>query len=210
MPDVEKAWIYTARLNGTEVADSGVPFLKILQDSKQFFVRQLLQCGLSMALVFAASARAEDKPAAKKVTESEFVTEAARSGMAEVAINKMAQEKTKDGYIKKFAAMLVKDHTMANEKLMAIAKESDLPLPKALLPEYEKGAKHLEAETTNFDMEYTKHLVERHLKSVELFTAASKDLKNEKLRGFAEMTLPTLKEHWSEAKKLADKHGSKK
>jgi putative membrane protein len=50
-------------------------------------------------------------------------------------------------------------------------------------------------------------MVGSHTKGVDLFTRASKELKNEQLRRFAEKTLPTLKEHLDIAKRLQEQAG---
>lgn len=80
-------------------------------------------------------------------------------------------------------------------------------LPDKSLPEHEKALKHLQSDVKSFDREYIKHMVDGHTKSVELFTRASKECKNEQLRAFAEKTLPTIKEHLEKAKKLHERLG---
>jgi putative membrane protein len=139
----------------------------------------------------------------KALTDNEFVMKAASSGMAEVAIGKLGQEKAKNADVKKFAERVVTDHGKANEELIRIAKDAGITVPDKPSADHEHHVKHFsEGSAKDFDKEFVNHMVGSHTKGVELFTKASKELKNEKLRGFAEKTLPTLKEHLEIAKKL--------
>jgi|GEM_PF-3684498 len=139
----------------------------------------------------------------KALTDNEFVTKAASSGLAEVAIGKLGQEKAKNADVKKFAERVVTDHSKANEELIRIAKDSGITVPDKPSAEHEQHVKHFsEGAARDFDKDFVNHMVNSHTKGVDLFTKASKELKNEKLRGFAEKTLPTLKEHLEIAKKL--------
>jgi len=148
------------------------------------------------------------REAGKALTDNEFVTKAAGSGMAEVAIGKLGQEKAKNAEVKKFADRVVTDHTKANEELMRVAKEAGINVPDKADADHEGKVKHFRSEADkNFDKEFVNHMVGSHTKGVDLFTRASKELKNEQLRRFAEKTLPTLKEHLDIAKRLQEQAG---
>jgi putative membrane protein len=139
----------------------------------------------------------------KALTDNEFVMKAASSGMAEVAIAKIGQEKAKNANVKKFADRVVTDHTKANEELMRIAKDAGITVPDKPDAKREEMVKHFQSGSiSDFDKDFIHHMVESHTKGVELFTKASKELKNEQLRSFAEKTLPTLMDHLSLAKRL--------
>src|SRR5689334_23058217 len=61
--------------------------------------------------------------------DAKFATDAANGGMAEVAVAKVAEQKAISPKVKAFAHMMVKDHSKANEELMAIAKTKNITLP---------------------------------------------------------------------------------
>jgi len=143
----------------------------------------------------------------KGLTDNEFVMKVAASGKAEVAIGKIGQEKGKNADVKRFADRVVKDHTKANEELMAAAKDAGISVSEKPADQDEHVKQFRDASEKNFDKEFADHMVQSHTKGVELFTKASKELKNEKLRSFAEKTLPTLKEHLQIAKDLQAKFG---
>ena len=153
----------------------------------------------------ASTERTDDKAkeAGKALTDNEFVMKVASGGMAEVAIAKIAQEKAKDPEVKKFADRLVADHTKVNQELIRIAKDAGIPVPDKPEAMHEEMVKKFQSGSIgDFDKEFIHHMVGSHTKGVELFTKASKELKNEQLRSFAEKTLPTLKEHLEIAKRL--------
>jgi len=150
-------------------------------------------------LAFGVVATADDKP----ITDDQFVIKAASSGMHEVELGQLAKTNAASPEVKKFGERMVEDHGKANKELMEIAKGANIGVPAKMLDEHQKMVdKFKKLRGAEFDREYTKHAVESHEKSVELFTNASKNLKDAKLRAFAGKTLPTVKEHLEHAKKL--------
>jgi putative membrane protein len=67
--------------------------------------------------------------------------------MAEVALGKLASEKAVNPQVKEFGAMMITDHTKANEELMAIAKTKNITLPTAPDADHQKMAADLAAKT---------------------------------------------------------------
>src|SRR5689334_23280381 len=59
-----------------------------------------------------------------------FVEEAAQAGLLEVQASKLAEQKARRGDVKELARHLVEDHTMANDKLKAIAARKGITLAK--------------------------------------------------------------------------------
>jgi putative membrane protein len=136
------------------------------------------------------------------------VTKAANSGMAEVAIGKLAQEKAKNSDVKKLADRVVTDHTKANEELMRLARDTGINVSDRPDADHDSKVKHFRSESDkDFDREFIKHMVDSHTKGVDLFTRASSELRNEQLRSFAGKTLPTIKEHLEMAKRLQGQVG---
>ena len=165
---------------------------------------------LAAVVALTGTGRADDttKAEGKGLTDAQFVTKAASAGMAEVAMGKLGQEQGKSEDVKKFAARMVTDHTKANQELMQIVMDLKMEAPEKPLPEHEKHLKDLTAgKAADFDKEYMHHMVMSHEEAVKLFTQASKELRNEKLRAFAEKTLPTVKEHLQMAKEIHEKVG---
>ena len=58
-----------------------------------------------------------------------FITNAIESNIAEINVGKLAQEKGKSDAVKNFGKMLVDDHTAANEKAIAAARDLGVTPP---------------------------------------------------------------------------------
>ncbi|NHA07587.1 DUF4142 domain-containing protein [Mucilaginibacter sp. HC2] len=131
--------------------------------------------------------------------DAKFATDAANGGMAEVAVAKVAEQKAVNPQVKKFAEMMVKDHSKANEELMAIAKTKNITLPAEPSEDKQKELKDLSAKsTTDFDKAYVDAMVDGHKKTISMFEDAAKNCKDADLKAFATNTLPIIKGHLTE------------
>ncbi|QJD96471.1 DUF4142 domain-containing protein [Mucilaginibacter robiniae] len=128
--------------------------------------------------------------------DSKFAVDAANGGMAEVELAKVAQAKATNPQVKSFADMMIKDHTKANDELMALAKTKNITLPTTLGNDEQKVMTDLnQKKGADFDKAYVSDMVDDHKKDVDLFEKASKDSKDADLKAFATKTLPVLKMH---------------
>src|SRR3954465_57215 len=78
---------------------------------------------------------------------SDFSTEAASGGMMEVQLGKLAQQKAQNPRVKKFGAMMVKDHTKANDELKAIATKQNIALPDSMSNDHKQHVDDLGKKT---------------------------------------------------------------
>ncbi|HVK09676.1 MAG TPA: DUF4142 domain-containing protein [Gemmataceae bacterium] len=158
--------------------------------------RQLFAAAAAVCL--ATAVQAEDA-----FNDAEFVKKAASSGMKEVQMGKLGSTMGKSGDVKKFAEMIVTDHTKANTELMAAARAAGVAVPEAPAAEDQKEVDMMkEHKDADFDKHFAEHMVKSHEKGVALFTRASKEAKDPNLKAFAAKTLPTLQMHLDMAKKL--------
>lgn len=138
----------------------------------------------------------------------DFVEDASAKGVAEVEAGKLAQEKGTSADVKAFAAMMVKDHTAANKKLKSIAKQKKLEVSTdaQLLDKAKSMILELRS-AKSFDQAYANNQVKAHEATIEIFEDEIKKGNDAELKGFATMTLPTLKAHLEQAKAFAKRHG---
>lgn len=132
-----------------------------------------------------------------------WVTEAAGGGMMEVALGQTAQQQAASQRVKDFGAMMVRDHTQANDDLKAIANAKNFSLP-ATMPE--KHQKHVDDLTKkqgkDFDKAYMKMMVNDHEEDVKKFEKAASDATDPAIKDFAARTLPVLRMHLDSAKAI--------
>lgn len=137
--------------------------------------------------------------------DTDFAVKAADSGLAEVNASEVAQEKAQNQQVKDFAAMMVQDHTKANEELKSLAAAKNITLPTAPGEDHLENIADLNAYTgADFDKEYMDLMVSDHEKAVSLFEDASENLEDSELRAFASKTLPSLQKHLEQAKTIRD------
>lgn len=150
---------------------------------------------------------AENSPAASTVSEedSKFAVEASSGGMTEVQLGELAQQKASSQQVKDFGAMMVRDHSKANDELKAIAGNKNITLPPAPGEDHMDHIKKLsEKSGKEFDKDYMKLMVKDHEDDIDKFEKCSKDAKDADLKAYAAKTLPTLREHYNAAKKIYD------
>src|SRR5690606_33005282 len=131
--------------------------------------------------------------AGDKADAAEFAVRAAYSGLAEGKASRVAQEKAQAQRVTECAAMMIEDHTKANEELKALASSKNITLPTAPGEPHVKNVADLNSYTgADFDKEYMDLMVDDHQKDVNLFEDAAEDVEDPDLRAFAAKTLPSL------------------
>ncbi|MGP1717076.1 MAG: DUF4142 domain-containing protein [Methylophilus sp.] len=143
---------------------------------------------------------------AKDITSSDkrFLKNAAEAGNYEVEGSQLALKKSKDAEIQKFAKMMTEDHTQAAAKVKALAAQRGVELPKEPSLIQQAKLKYLETrEGSKFDKSYAAGIgVAAHEQAVKLFEDAAEDATDTEIKKFAADTLPVLKKHLEEAKKI--------
>ena len=128
--------------------------------------------------------------------QDNFWSEAAIGGMAEVELGRLASTKAQNSEVKRFAEMMVSDHSKANEELKALAKKKNIILPTALDAEHQSTIQRLQGMSgTEFDRAYVDDMVEDHEADVQAFEKQSTDDSDPDAKAFAAKTLPTLQKH---------------
>ena len=120
-----------------------------------------------------------------------FIKDAAKGGMMEVAMGRVAEKNASDSEVKNFGGRMVKDHSKANEDLKAIAKEENVGWPA------EK-----EAGKWKSDKDYMDAMVRDHEKDLAEFEKEAKDGTDPKVKSFADKTAKTVREHLEMAKEI--------
>lgn len=140
-----------------------------------------------------------------KEDDSEFLVEAASGGMMEVQAGQLASTKAQNARVKAFGAMMVRDHSKANDELKALAASKNITIPTTLGEDHQKHVNDLNEKTgKDFDEAYMSMMVDDHKKDVDKFDDASKDAKDADVKAFAAKTLPVLRAHLDSAKAVHD------
>lgn len=148
------------------------------------------------------SAKAVNKETAPVDKESsDFAVKAADGGMLEVRLGKLAQDKAVNPRVKEFGAMMVRDHSKADDELKAIAAGKNITLPDSVGKDFQEHIRNMEKLSgKDFDKHYMDMMVSDHKDDIKMFEKASRDLTDPELKTFASNILPTLKAHQDSAK----------
>jgi putative membrane protein len=151
-----------------------------------------------LALSLAGVARAQNTPAGKSSSVSEkdktFMKKAAKGGMMEVAMGRLAEQKGQSEDVKSFGKRMVTDHSKANDELKKIAAGKNVKLP-------EKEPKV----SWSSDKVYMDAMVKDHEKDLAEFQEEAKNGSDPDVKKFAEDTAKVVQEHLDLAKQIQSK-----
>jgi putative membrane protein len=164
----------------------------------------LLSLGLGMNAMAASPTAAPATPASTAAgsdaklahADRKFIEDAAKGGMAEVELGKLAQQKASNEQVKQFGERMVQDHSKAGDELKQVASSKGVTPPATL----DKASQHemdklQKLSGAQFDREYMDHMVKDHKKDIKDFQKEAKSGKDADVKNFASSTLPTLQDH---------------
>jgi putative membrane protein len=136
--------------------------------------------------------------------DATFYKKAAEGGIAEAEMGKLAQEISYTQSVKDFGAMMVTDHSAANDKLKAIAERKSIKLPSS--PSVGQMATKTKLEVLSgdtFDKSYIKGMVKDHQGDIEEFQKEATSGQDSDAKAYAATALPTLKRHLKKIESIA-------
>lgn len=143
------------------------------------------------------------------VADQAFVTQAAYGGLGEMALGELAGQKTTNPEVRDLAAMIVDEHTRANEELTALAEAKGMTPPTAPDPGRQAAAVGLGTLSgANFDRQYLQQQLADHEVTIALFESQAEDGSDPDMRAFAEKWLPGIRAHTEMIRTLADQTGA--
>jgi len=138
-------------------------------------------------------------------SDKNFVKDAATGGLMEVELGRYAEQNAVNPRVKNYGAMMVRDHTKANEELRSIASAKSINIPTAPDDSELNKINDLKKKTgAEFDREYIKEMVDDHEKDVDKFRKYAENGNDAELKAFAAKTLPVLLTHQDSAKRIRD------
>lgn len=138
-----------------------------------------------------------------------FITQAIQGNLAEISLGKLAQEKAGSDAVKQYGAMLVTDHTAANDKATQAAKSLGVTAPTE--PTSEQKQMHdtlAKATGQTFDRDFAREMVQDHQKDVADYKAEADSSPKDAASQYAADTLPTLQKHLTDAQALGKDTGA--
>lgn len=165
---------------------------------------------VAVAAALAAGCATQSTPvapvdAASPLAAPMFLQMASSSNLWEIQSSQLAMQRSTNPAIRSFAQMIITDHTMLGQQMMAAAQSVGLPPPpQVMMPEEQQMLAQLQAAPAGpaFDMAYRDAQVMAHQKAIGLFQNYSTAGDNPTLRATAAQALPKLQQHLTMAQSL--------
>jgi putative membrane protein len=124
--------------------------------------------------------------------------------MLEVQLGKLAEQKGRMAEVKSFGRMMSEHHSSINDQLKSLASSKGITVPTVLSDDKQKKLEKFSGKSTkDFDEDYIECMIDDHEKDIKLFEdKASDDKADADLRKWVVETLPTLRNHLAEIKKI--------
>ncbi len=123
-----------------------------------------------------------------------FMKKAAKGGMMEVAMGKLAEQNGQSEDVKSFGKRMVADHGKANDELKSIAAQKAVKLPSKE-----------PTEKWSSDKAYMDMMVKDHEKDLAEFQEEAKNGSDPDVKNFADKTAKMVQEHLNLAKETQGK-----
>lgn len=128
--------------------------------------------------------------------DKDFSTKAAQGGLLEVMLGELAATNASNTAVKSLGAMMVKDHSKANDELKNWAATVGYTLPNKLDAEKQKIYDDLKNKKgQEFDRSYTDLMVKDHKEDIADFKKEATSGSEPSLKEFASKTISTLEHH---------------
>lgn len=138
--------------------------------------------------------------------DADFAVKVTDGGLYEVQLSTMALTKSTSAEVKKFAQMMVDDHTKANNELKALASDKGIALPDIIGEKKQKKYYDLERDEKkeNFDKNYMDEMVSEHKDMINAFEKEAENGKDADVKSWAAGKLSALRHHLEEAERVRD------
>jgi putative membrane protein len=159
-------------------------------------VRRIVATAAFAAVALAPSASAS-------VDDHLFAVNATRANLTEVAAARLALDKSDSAAVRGYARTMIADHTAAQKKLAAIAKDTKTTLPKRPTKlQRAEAARLSKLSGAAFDSAYLRRQVTDHRKALSTMLLELDTGTVAALRSFAAATAPVVRMHLSMAKEV--------
>jgi putative membrane protein len=132
-----------------------------------------------------------------------FVRVAARGGLAEIELGKLAMDQGSNEGVKAFGTRMVAEHTKAGDELKKAAKEENIGLPTDLSAKDQTTYDRLsKLSGADFDQAYAQDMVKDHQQDLRDFQREANHGNDDVIRSFASATVPMIQQHLDQAKEM--------
>ena len=149
-----------------------------------------------------AAAKAQVNPTLS-TSDAAFMTTAARGGLAEVEMGRLAERNGHSEAVKRFGRTMVSHHGRSNQEMMALAQQKQITPPSTMGAEHQRIHDDLaKLRGGAFDRAYAQAMVRDHEEDLREYQAEARDGTDPDVKAFAARHVPLLQEHLRMAQRL--------
>jgi putative membrane protein len=160
----------------------------------QLFVLSLAIGAISLAGAVQAQSTSPGQSSSLSAKDKIFMKKAAKGGMMEVTMGRVAEQSAQSEDVKSFGKRMVTDHSKANDELGSIASQKGIQLP----------SKERSDKWTS-DKAYMDMMVKDHEKDLAEFKEEASSGSDPDVKKFADDTAKVIQEHLDLAKETQSK-----
>lgn len=140
--------------------------------------------------------------------DSAFISEVDASNAAEIRLARMAESRSQDPVVKRFAENMVADHERLQTEWRLLSSRSGLQVRADINPNHQEQVNRLGRLTgPQFDRAYMTAMVQNHRNNVSTFQTRGRAAQSAEVRQLVERSLPTLQRHLTLAQQVANQVG---
>ena len=165
-------------------------------------MRILLMAVAASAILTTGCALFGEQRAAGKPSDM-FISSTAMGSGAEVALSRLALERSTNPEVKRFAQKTIRDHERLNQEITQIAERRGLTVSTTPDDTHQKVSTHLsKLSGQEFDREYMSEMVADHAKMTAKLESKSRQTKDPEIQQWAARQLPLFQEHLQTAQSI--------
>lgn len=163
---------------------------------------EIVLCKTTSTALAALPILNRDQDTQGAIPDETFAMNASETGLTEVTLGKLAEQKASSKKVKDFGQMMVADHSKANDELKAMAKKKGIILPTECTQCQQKISDLSKLSGMEFDKKYVEMMVAGHKEVIAKFTTEASQGKDSDMKKWASDKLPTIKHHLTAAEDL--------
>lgn len=140
--------------------------------------------------------------------DSAFISEVDAGNTTELRLARMAEGRSRDALVKRFAQNMVADHDRMQAEWRALSSRNGLRVNANISPRHQEQITRLGVLSgTEFDRAYATAMVQNHQENLNTFQTRGRAAQSTEVRQLVERSLPTLQQHLSLAQQVTNQVG---
>ena len=134
--------------------------------------------------------------------DQKFAQQAATGDMFEIKSSQLALQRSRNPAVRRYAQMMVDEHTMTSQKLMTVAAQKGIALPNDVEPTQQRTLADLQGARGSFDRQYMAAQVSSHRDTQMIMRTQISTGTDPDLTAAARETLPLVERHLAQAERM--------